>query len=268
MRKNHLFFAILATITFNIPLFADVVNPNFHPVGRCATIDNLDSFPDIVIIAAVYAPGNSIVDQYVVKKDSCLTFGYKFNFLKLYWTTLDYFNQVGITGVGIPQSLAKKAAGAAPAVALSDTVVPYGGTVPNTDPLVWEGYHYLLFYQNGALNVYLAKIVSVNSDSTRSVQTFDPPASGVIRPVPKVLAGANNASLAVNRGYAVLTGATDGPATVTFFDVAGRPALSFSKNCCTGCTYFHSIAGLASGVYWVRLSTSGGTVNRQLPLFR
>jgi hypothetical protein len=270
MRRNLTITAVCTALALQFPLFADVVNPDYHPVGRCATIDNLDSFPDIVIIAAVYAPGAYLLNQYVVKKDSCITMGYKFNGLKLYWTTLEYFNQVGISGVGIPQSLAKKAAGAAPApaTALPNSVEPYGGTVPNTNPLVWEQYHYLLYYQNSALNVYLAKKVSVNSDSTRSILTFDPPASGVIRPVPRVLEGPNRATLAVSRGYAVLTSSADGPAFVTFFNCAGRPAVSFSKNCRRGCTYFHAIPGLASGVYWIRLTTPDGTVSRQQPFFR
>lgn len=272
MRPISLTKFFFLSLALCVPLAADVINPEYHPVNRCATIDNLDSFPDLVLIAAVYAPGKYIVNQYVVQKDSCLTLGYKFNTLNIFWTTRDYFNEVGLTGVGIPQNLAKKSAAGgavpAPAVLLTNAVVPYGGTVPNTSLLVGEEYHYLLIQINGSLMVYLAKKVSINSDQTSSIQTFDPPTSGVIRKPSRTITGPLAGTLVVSDGYALLTSAADGPASVTFFNCAGRSVVSFSRNCRKGCTYIQPLTGLASGLYWMRLATPGGTVNKQLPIIR
>jgi hypothetical protein len=272
MKLFHLISMFLISLALQTPLFADVINPDYHPVNRCATIDNLDSFPDIVLIAAVYAPGKYILNQYVVKKDSCLAMGYKFNTLNIFWTTRDYFNEVGLTGVGIPQNLAKKSAAAGavpvPAVLLTNAIVPYGGTVPNSDSLVGEEYHYLLIQINGSLMVYLAKKVSINSGQTKTTQNFDPPTSGVIRKPSRTITGPLAGTLVVSDGYALLTSAADGPAMVTFFNCAGRPVVSFSRNCRKGCTYIQPLTGLASGLYWMRLVTPGGTVSKQLPIIR
>jgi hypothetical protein len=272
MRKFHLINVVVISFALQTPLFADVINPDYHPVNRCATIDNLDSFPDIVLIAAVYAPGGYLVNKYVVKKDSCLTKGYKFNTFSIFWTPKSNFDQFGIDGLPIPQSLAKKSAHAVTAPpmiqVLTNAIEPYGATVPNSDPLTKEELHYLLYNLNGTLSAYLAKKVSINSDQTSSTETFGPPASGVIPKPSRTISGPLAGTLVVSDGYALLTSAADGPATATFFNCAGRPVVSFSRNCRKGCTYIQPLTGLASGLYWMRLVTPGGTVNKQLPIIR
>jgi hypothetical protein len=272
MRKVYLISVVLLNLALQTPLFADAINPNFHPVGRCATIDNLDSFPDIVLIAAVYAPGKYLVNSYVVVKDSCLAMGYKFNTMSIFWTTRDYFNQVGLAGLGIPQNCAKRSAAAAaapePAVLLTNTINPYGGTAPNTSLLSLEEFHYFLIQISGSLTVYLAKKVSINSDQTHATETFPAPTSGVIQKPSQAITGSLAGTLFVANGYAVLTSTSDGPATATFFNCAGRPVVSFSRNCRKGCTYIQPLAGLASGMYWMRLAAPAGTISRQMAIIR
>ena len=270
MRFKHIIPVIFALLSLQIPLFSDGVVPNCHPIERCATIDNLDAFPDIVLVGAAYAPGKYMVNQYVVKKDSCLSMGYKFNTLCIYWTTLDHFNKVGLTGLEIMQTLSNKTtdAGEAQVPLLTNSINAYGDIVPDSNLLVREELHYRLIYLNSILAVYLAKKVLVNKDQTSSTETFNPPATGVICRPRQALTGTNTASLVVSHGYAVLISASDGPAAVSVFDCAGRPVLSFAKNCHKGCTYFHSVSGLAAGLYWIRLATSDGTVCRQLTIFR
>jgi hypothetical protein len=262
----------LICLALQMPLFADVINPDFHPVDRCATINNLDSFPDIVLIAAVYAPGKYLVNKYVVQKDSCLSMGYKFNTLNIFWTTRDDFNQVGLGGLAIPQSLAKKTDTTgtvpAPVVFLTNAINPYGATVPNSDPLVREEFFYSLQHLNGSLTVYLAKKVSLTSDQTSRVETFDPPSVGIIRKPLRTTAGSPIGTLVIANGYAILTSAADGPTAVTFFNCAGRSVMSFGRNCSKGCTYIQPLTGLASGLYWMRLATPHGTVSKQLPIIR
>jgi hypothetical protein len=263
--------AVIILMSLRVPLFSDAIVPNYHPVGRCATIDNLDSFPDIVLAAVVYAPAKYLVNQYVVKKDSCLTLGYKANTLCVYWAALDHFNQVGLTGLGIPQTLPDKPAdpGVAQVTLLTNGIDCNGGIVPDSNLLVREEFHYRLIYVNSTLSVYLAKKVLVNKDQTTSAVTFDPPSPGVnTRPHQAYTTGANAASLVVGRGYAVLMSASDGPTTVSVFDCAGRPVLSFARNCRKGCAYFHSLSGIAAGLYWIRLKTPDGTVCKRQTIFR
>jgi hypothetical protein len=270
MSLKHAILAVLALLSIQFPLFSDGIVPNYHPIGRCATIDNLDAFPDIVLVGAVYAPGRYMVNQYVVKKDSCLTMGYKLNTLCIYWTTLDYFNQAGLTGVGIPQTLPAKTAdaGEVQASLLTSSINSYGGTAPDSILLAREELHYRLVSINGSLAVYLAKKVLVNKDQTCSTETFSSPASSVMCRPRHVLTSTNTASLIVSNGYAVLSSASDGPAAVSVFDCAGRPVLSFVKNCRKGCAYFHAVSGLAAGLYWIRLKTPDGTVCRRQTIFR
>jgi hypothetical protein len=272
MRLNLSSIVVLVGFALQTPVFADVINPNYHPVERCAAICNLDAFPDIVLIAAVYAPDGFLVDKYVVKKDSCLSMGYKFNRLNILWTTLEYFNQVGLAGLDIPQCLAKKSASTGavppPVVVLTTSINPYGATVPDSDPLVREELQYRLFYLNNSLIVYLAKKTSINSDKTSLVESFEAPATAVAPRQSQSVAGPNAASLVVNGGFAILTSSQNGPVTASFYDCAGRSVVSFSRNCIKGVTYIHGLAGLAPGLYWVRLATPAGSVSKQLPLVR
>jgi len=77
---------------------ADAIEPT-HPVDRCAKIINVDSFPDIYLIAEVMSPGATKANYlYTINQSSCLPKGYMFNSLNIYWAKRIYIDYIG--GVG------------------------------------------------------------------------------------------------------------------------------------------------------------------------
>ena len=66
---------------------ADVLPPDSHQLERCVKIENLDKFPDIVLIGYYTGPMIDKYEAYQIKNDECLTKEYKFNKLKTVPTT-------------------------------------------------------------------------------------------------------------------------------------------------------------------------------------
>lgn len=86
MKKITILGLILLGLGFS-PLLvkADIVSPNTHPLERCAKVVNLDKFQGMVLFGSITMGGsNSIV---VIKNNECISKGYKFNTIDIYWTT-------------------------------------------------------------------------------------------------------------------------------------------------------------------------------------
>lgn len=88
--KNITLFALFLAIGFS-PLLvkADVIPPNSHPLERCAKVVNLDKFPDINLIAVVTGPMIDSSEISIIKNNECISKGYKFNNIDIYWNTKD-----------------------------------------------------------------------------------------------------------------------------------------------------------------------------------
>jgi len=103
MKKITFFglFVLLGVLFSPLLAKADVVMPNFHQVGGCAKIVNLDKFTDVVLIGYITGPMVSKYEAYQIKNNECLTRGYKFNSLSVYWTTKEKFKIIDLKNLNI-----------------------------------------------------------------------------------------------------------------------------------------------------------------------
>jgi hypothetical protein len=158
MKKILLFsFLLLISLSFNV--YADVIPENAHYVDRCVKFINLDKYPDIILLGSFTGPMTQTPETYTIENNKCLTKGYKFNSLNIYWTTKDK-PQAVIEGNKIP-----------------DIMDPDGGYLDNSNPLVKETIEYSIAGQtNGKVIVYKSKQTSFyNNGKSDKVEVFKNP---------------------------------------------------------------------------------------------
>lgn len=172
---------------------ADFMSPDEHQVQRCVKIVNLDKFPDLVFIGFYTGVGlerNKNYAAYRVTSDKCLTKGYKFNKLDIFWTTKKKFAAMNLDNLALNT---KKIASSgkdrngktiyydlyAPEnlELLADKVESSNTQVSNTDPLVKETLEYSLFKNSsGKLTWYQSKRISEYGDgSQQKIENFQAP---------------------------------------------------------------------------------------------
>jgi len=93
MKKITILSLILLGFGFSFLLVkADIITPGYRYVGRCVKIINLDQFPEISLIGRITGPGVSndtsgnIIE---IKNNECISKGYKFNSINIYWNDKD-----------------------------------------------------------------------------------------------------------------------------------------------------------------------------------
>jgi hypothetical protein len=86
--------ALFASVSI---LSSDVIFPGTHYISTDVRIDNINSFPDVAVIAHVYAVMGTVA-PYVVEQNMSLYKGYKFNGLKLFAIKKSLLNSAG--GIG------------------------------------------------------------------------------------------------------------------------------------------------------------------------
>jgi len=145
---------------FSPAVFADVIMPGTHPLDRCVKITNLDQFPDIVLIGYVTGPMIDNYEIYLIKQGECLTKGYKFNHFSVYAVPKGIIPAGGVESLAMNET--KKASeqfstssgdsvytleytfADSQVKLLSDSIEPYGGTVPDSDSRRSETIEYML----------------------------------------------------------------------------------------------------------------------------
>ena len=149
-------FSLAFVFFFSSTVSADVILPNSHPLSRCVKIVNLNEFPNIVLIGYYTGPMVENYESYQIKNNECLTKGYKFNSLSIYWNTKDKPNSID------------------PSHLLLEDVEPYGGYVDQSNPLVNEDIEYSIAGFSGEkLVIYKSKQTSeYNDGSPKKVETF------------------------------------------------------------------------------------------------
>ena len=151
-------FSLALVLLFSSTVSADVIPPNSHSLDRCVKIVNLNDFSDVVLIGYVTGPmvQGSEINQ--IKNNECLSKGYKFNSLKIYWNTKDKPNSIDQNNL------------------LLDNVDVYGGYIDQGNPLIKETIEYSIAgYSNGKLILYKSKHTSeYNNGTTKKVETFQP----------------------------------------------------------------------------------------------
>ena len=252
-----------------LPASADIIPPESHLVARCASIVNLDDFPDIVVFALVCLPlGSEELERYVVYNDTCLEKGYKYNTLYLYWTTREHFEATGLSAlqVGPLPGAGLEKTSMAPVSFLSDQINPWAGYVSDSNPLVSEDLEYSLYETETGFGVYLSRRISRYDDETERMEMFVMP---VTRAVPfESHRGSGTGTVSLNGGYLFYSPAVSGPIAGSVTGCSGRQIAEFTRDGRAGCTYVHALGDIGAGFYWVRLRTSHGDITRRLQVLR
>lgn len=152
-------FILVFVCLFSFNVFADIMPPNSHPIDRCVKIVNLNEFPDIVLIGYYTGPMVEKYESYQIKDNECLTKGYKFNTLSIYWSTKEKSSSI------VPNNV------------LLENVESNGEAVDQSNPLIKEDIEYSLARSSdGKLVLYKSKQISEYNDGTSTkVKTFSNP---------------------------------------------------------------------------------------------
>ncbi|MGB8816075.1 MAG: peptidoglycan-binding domain-containing protein [Minisyncoccia bacterium] len=212
MKKIIVFtlFSLTFGFLFASTVLADLIPPNSHPLGRCVKIVNLDEFSDIYLLGFITGPGVSGHETYIIKKDECLSMGYKFNNLKILAAKKTYIDQVEINNFNPFKKVLKsgvilreknncyydpsdKYSPCSDSIdfwyidELSDknvfvydeNIKSSGGYVDIGNPLIEETIEYSIAgYSNGKLNLYKSKQTSkYNNNTPIKIETFSNPIS-------------------------------------------------------------------------------------------
>lgn len=158
MRKSFIciLFSFAFVFLFPSATSADIIPPNSRLLNRCFKVVNLNDFPDIVLISYVTGPmvRGSGISQ--IKNNECLSKGYKFNLLKIYWNTKDKPDLIDQNNL------------------LLDNAEVYGGYIDQNNPLVKEDIEYSIAgFSGGKLVFYKSKQISeYNNGMPTKVESF------------------------------------------------------------------------------------------------
>lgn len=154
------FFVLAFAFFFPSTASADLIPPDSHFIKRCVKIVNLDKFPDIVLINNITGPmvqDNEKISQ--VNGNECLSKGYKFNELKIYWNSKDKADTID------------------PSKLLLENTEVDGGYIEKNNPLENEAIEYSLDRSSdGKMIMYKSKQISeYNNGTPKKVETFTSP---------------------------------------------------------------------------------------------
>jgi len=170
---------------------ADLMSHDEHRVRRCIKIVNLDKFPDLALVgfyAGVGGNKDKKYEAYQIKNDECLTKGYKFNKLDIYWTTQKKFVAMNLDNLAIkikkePSGYDRNGKTAYYDVyspknleLLAEKVESQDTTANNTNRLIKETIEYSLEKNLfGELRWYKSRrITEYNDGSQQKIETFQP----------------------------------------------------------------------------------------------
>ena len=256
----------LAVALFCFQAAGDVIDPNTHVVDRCVIVTNLSDFPDIVLVGAYISPGKTVQGRYVVKNDSCMTKGYRFNSFYLFWVVKSYFNSVGIDALPldnlISALLPKKTIQTDAMVPVremiglfSSKINPYGGVVPDENPVVREVIEYKIKVTTtlpwGVILV-LDKTTSFTKSGDSTVVEGNPISSvtGLIKKSENT-SGISNVQLV--RGCLMFLSNGKEKINGTLIDCGGRIVKKFEREADAGKVYTVPCAGISQGVYLLQI---------------
>jgi len=173
IKKLIIYTLFSLTTVFLLPskALADVMPPDSHPLDRCVKVVNLNEFPDIVLIRYITSV-NGKNESSQIKNNDCLSGGYKFNSLSIYWSTKDKPDSIE------PKNL------------LLENVEWYGGHADQNNPLVKEDIEYSIAgFSGGKPVLYKSRQISeYNNGTPEKVKAFSNPL-GSPTPSPEPVTG-------------------------------------------------------------------------------
>ena len=161
---TYTLFSLAFVFLFSSTASADLIAPNSHSLSRCVKVVNLNEFPNTVLIGYITGPMVDKYEAYQINNNECLTKGYKFNSLSIYWTTKEKFNSIDLKNLKLTDI-----------TLLLENIEPSGGYVSDSNPLVKEDVEYSIAgFSNGKLIFYKSKQTSeYNNGSQKKVETFN-----------------------------------------------------------------------------------------------
>jgi len=259
----------IVLMLFNLQVTGDVISPNFHLVDRCVVLKNGAQFPDITIIGA-YGKGSSNLTRYIVEDNICLTKGLKFNKFYLFWVEKSYLQETGIDELPLEDMvknvLAKKQFIAQRIGLISSSIEPYGGQVPDSNPLKSEKIEYSLVSKDGINAVITAKS-SIDVNGLEKKENF-PITTGI--KIPNDLNNKANNGIMLNayqmNGVLFINTSLNGKVTGEILDLGGRTVQKFTRNIDLGKQYSVSCNGIAPGVYWLNIKSNSNTASVKIEI--
>lgn len=168
MKKSliYILFSLAFVFLFSSTVSADVIAPNSHSLSRCVKVVNLNEFPNTVLMGYITGPMVDKYEAYQIKNNECLTKGYKFNSLSIYWTTKEKFNSLDLKNLKLSDI-----------TLLLENIEPSGGYISDSNPLVKEDVEYSIAgFSNEKLIFYKSKQTSeYNNGSQKKIETFSNP---------------------------------------------------------------------------------------------
>ncbi len=162
MKKINILSLVFVSL-FLLPLLvsADVIPSNSHPVNRCVKIINLSSFPEITLTGFISGPMVDKDDKddttFTVKANECLSAGYKFNTLDIYWNTADKIGVIDTDKI------------------LYNNLLTYGGYIDNKSPINKQTVEYSITKsQDGKYSLYKSKTTTgFNNGDPERIDSFN-----------------------------------------------------------------------------------------------
>lgn len=245
---------------------ADVIEPGHHVIDRCVTITGLEQFPDIALIGAYDGPMVGGVERYLIKEDSCLYKGYKFNRFFIFWAEKSFLESNAIETLPLEQYISSNLAKrkktfvrVAPLGLLSDAIVLNGDMVPDENPVVSEHITYRLIPGIGVNAVALSMVEKVTTDTNglENREVFEPVVNVVGQSGRRHFGSAEMAAR-FSCGTLIFTPGFNGRVEADIIDCRGREVASFTRECNCASTYMVPVSSLSAGIYWLRMKSAEG----------
>ena len=186
MKKITILGLIILGLGFS-PLLtkADVIPENSHPLNRCVKVVNLDQFPEITLVGYYTGPMVEKYEAYQIKNDECLTKGYKFNSLSIYWTTKDKFSLLDLKNLPVKKGaeinhgswVGQEPDAPTDLTLVTNNLEVFGGFVDNKNLLNKEEIQYSIVKStDGKISLQKTKVISDYNNGTPSkIETFSSP---------------------------------------------------------------------------------------------
>jgi hypothetical protein len=175
MGKNIIVLCLILILMMVSLTQADVIPESGHGYSRCVKIVNLNEYPEVSVFGIIKGPMVNGLESYRVENGKCLTKGYKFNTLSLYWVQNTMDGSVSLSDNStIPESF----------MLLIENLEPYGGYVDDNNPLIEDNIEYSIAgYSSGNLVIYKSKQTLVyNNGQPNKVEFFEKPIVDNVKP--------------------------------------------------------------------------------------
>lgn len=168
MKTKVSILLICIIILILVPADADIMTPGMKSIDRCVKIDNLDAFPDVVLVGYITGPVIMGENPYIITSVDCLTQFYKANELTIYAVEKSYLNNAGIENINFQSDTH--------VLAYKMDINPDSHLVSIANPIDKEQIYYSIAgFTDKELVLYESKRISSYTGGIDKIESFDPP---------------------------------------------------------------------------------------------